>query len=115
MKTATLVDDDPAGWGPVTKFYETSDGHHYAITVDGGLTPDVTPYVDELLAEMGGLAIAQGAGQHTIVVAQTHVVELTKDWVTRGDTVEAARLFPPGVTHEEALDAMGYKVKGKKK
>jgi hypothetical protein len=110
MRTATLVDDDPAGWAPVTKFYKTSDKHYYAITMDGGLTPGVTPYVDQLLAEMGGLAIAQGAGLHTIVVSQTHVVELTKDWTTLGDTVEAAHLFPPGVTHQEALEAMGYRV-----
>lgn len=110
MKTATLVDDDPPGWMPITKFYKTSDKHYYAVTMDGGLTPGVIPYVDQLLAEVGAMAIAQSAGRHTIVVSQTHVMELTKDWTIPGDTVEAAHSFPPGITHQEALEALGYKV-----
>lgn len=111
MATATMVLDQPVGWAEGTKLYQCSDGRWLAVEA-------TEPSSAVLDTETGDLIVQKhpAVSALKIVVRQT-VVFLSNE---RGEPVDSdendhdpltpLRVFPAGLSHEDALAAMGYEL-----
>lgn len=97
MATATFI-DEPPGWAPGARHYKTSDGKHFIIDAH---TDTAAEQVGELLTILG--SSLRGTKQ---IVRPTVVIECNPDGTPVDLTPEYT--FPPGTTHEEALNTAGY-------
>lgn len=100
----TLVDSDMSTWAPGTQHYVTDNAVHLAVTVDAGLNDLTAAGIDELLAANGQPTLASGI--HKVVVAPTVIVECNDEGIAVSLT--PLHTFPPGTSHEDALELAGY-------
>lgn len=102
----TLLDTDMAHLGPGVRHYRTEDGQYLAVSVDAGITQRAENTINEVTAAMGLPSLRSGA--YTISPIPT--VILACDEIGQAATLDRLHEFPPGTTHEEALEALGFTV-----
>jgi hypothetical protein len=109
MPTVTLVSESPPGWAPGTQHWRTDDGRNLAVEASPDAIPAgfATEVIDELLT-----AVGESFGSTKIVLPQTVIMECDPDGTPLDDFVpEPLWTFPPGTTHEQALEQAGYVVR----
>lgn len=104
----TLQPTEMASWAPHTRHYLAVDGTHLAVESSSESLDDIDiPAVGDAVDEVLKLVVGELLPVHQ-VVRPTVVFACTDE----GLAVDLTPLqtFPPGITHEAALEAMGYEV-----